>query len=176
ERARINDPQYRSALTDLGLAREDRVQARAGLLPNVSYNGSFIYTQGTGHPPSCAPSCTPRFIANNDVHEYISLADVHQAVSLTNFADARRASAGLAEARAKAEIARRGLVVTVTQAYYGLVIAQRKYATAQQAAAEASKFLDISQKLENGGEVARADVIKARLQAQQHQRALQETQ
>src|SRR2546422_6559162 len=77
ERARINDPQYRSALTDLGLTREDRVQARAGLLPNVSYNGSFIYTQGTGHPPSCAPSCTPRFIANNDVHEYISLADVH---------------------------------------------------------------------------------------------------
>src|SRR5256885_6550018 len=40
ERARINDPQYRAALTDLGLAREDRVQARAGLLPNVSYNGS----------------------------------------------------------------------------------------------------------------------------------------
>jgi len=32
QRARQNDPQFRSALTDLGLAREDRVQARAGLL------------------------------------------------------------------------------------------------------------------------------------------------
>ncbi len=34
QRARLNDPQYRSAITDLGLAREDRVQARAGLLPD----------------------------------------------------------------------------------------------------------------------------------------------
>src|SRR6266536_5361517 len=41
ERARMNDPQYRSAITDLGLAHEDRVQARAGLLPGVSYNNSF---------------------------------------------------------------------------------------------------------------------------------------
>ena len=48
QRARQNDPQYRSAITDLGLAREDRVQARAGLLPNLNYNNSFIYTQGTG--------------------------------------------------------------------------------------------------------------------------------
>jgi outer membrane protein TolC len=158
QRARLNDPQFRSALTDLGLAREDRVQARAGLLPNVNYNNSFIYTQGTG-VPAVAPS---KFIANNGVHEYISQADVHQSISLTNFADYRKSSAALAQARAKAEIATRGLTVTVTQSYYGLVVAQRKYASAQRAAAEAGRFLDISQKLENGGEVARADVIKAR--------------
>jgi outer membrane protein TolC len=82
----------------------------------------------------------------------------------------------LAQARAKAEIARRGLVVTVTQAYYGLVVAQRKYSTAQRADAEAARFLDISVKLENGGEVAHADAIKARIQAQQQQRDLQEAQ
>jgi len=129
ERARANDPQYHSALTDLGVAREERVQARAGLLPNVSYNNSFIYTEGTGQPPACALSSTcpaSRFIANNGVHEYISQANAHEAVSLTNFADYRRSSAALAEARAKAEIATRGLVVTVTQAYYGLIAAQRK--------------------------------------------------
>jgi outer membrane protein TolC len=67
-------------------------------------------------------------------------------------------------------------VVTVTQSYYGLVVTERKYATAQRAAAEAARFLDISQKLENGGEVAHADVVKARIQAQQQQRDLQETQ
>src|SRR5437762_1659995 len=50
-RARQNDPQYRSAVMDLGLAREDRVQSRAALLPNVNYNTSFIYTQGTGALP-----------------------------------------------------------------------------------------------------------------------------
>ena len=171
ERARQNDPQYRSAITDLGLAREDRVQARAGLLPNLNYDNSFIYTQGTGGlPVRCINSVvgcpTSRFIANNGVHEYVSEADVHQSFSLTNYADYRRSAAALAQARAKAEIAMRGLVVTVTQTYYALVVAQRKYATVQRADSEASRFLDISQKLENGGEVAHADVIKARIQAQ----------
>ena len=182
QRARLNDPQYRSAVTDLGLAREDRVQARAGLLPDVNYNNSFIYTQGTGPlPTNCQTSplgCTTgsRFIANNGVHEYISQANVHEALSLTNVADYRRSSAALAQAHAKAEIAARGLVVAVTQAYYGLIVSQRKYSTAQRAQAEAARFLDISQKLENGGEVAHADVIKARIQAQQVQRDLQEAQ
>jgi len=172
QRARLNDPQYRSAVTDLGLAREDRVQTRAGLLPNLNYNTSFIYTQGTGVPSAAAS----KFIANNGVHEYISQADVHQALSLTNYADYRRSSAALAQAQAKAEIATRGLVVAVTQSYYELVVAERKYATAQRAAAEAERFLDVSQKLESGGEVAHADVIKARIQAQQQQRDLQEAQ
>jgi outer membrane protein TolC len=177
KRAGQNDPQYRSAMTDLGLAKEDRVQARAGLLPSANYNTSFIYTEGTGQPTICANNLTcpaSRFIANNGVHEYISQGDVHQAVSLTTFADYRRSSAAAAQARAKAEIATRGLVVTVTQAYYALVISQRKYASAEKAASEAQRFLGISQKLENGGEVARADVIKARIQTQQQERDLQE--
>lgn len=180
QRARLNEPQYRSAVTDLGLAREDRVQARAGLLPSVAYNNSFIYTEGTGLPATCVNTTAgcpnSKFIANNGVHEYISQADVHEALSLTNYADYRRSSAALAQARAKAEVATRGLMVTVTQAYYGLVVAQRKYATAQRAAAEAARFLDISQKLEGGGEVAHADVLKARIQSQQQQRDLQEAQ
>lgn len=180
-RARVNDPEYRSAVTDLGVAREDRVQARAGLLPNLTYNNSYLYTQGVGRlsadcfatPLGCP---TSRYVANNGVHEYISQADVHEALSLTNYSQYRRSAAALAQARAKAEIATRGLVVTVTQAYYGLIVAQRKYANEQRAAAEAASFLDISQKLEAGGEVAHTDVLKARIQAQQQQRDLQEAQ
>ena len=45
-RARANSPQFQAALMQLGLAREDREQARAALLPGVDYNNSFIYTQG----------------------------------------------------------------------------------------------------------------------------------
>jgi outer membrane protein TolC len=181
QRARLNDPEYRAAFTELGLASEDRVQARAGLLPNLNYNSSFIYTEGTGAlPANCSISTqgcpTSKFVANNGVHEYVSQADVHEGMSLTTFADYRKSSATLAQARAKAEIATRGLVVTVTQAYYGLVVSERKYATAQRAASEAARFLDISQKLETGGEVAHADVIRARIQAQQQQRELQEAQ
>lgn len=181
QRARQNTPEYRAAITDLGVAQEDKVQARAGLLPDVNYNNSFVYTQGTGPLPATCTS-TPggcpgfRYVANNAVHEYLSQADIHEALSLTNVADYRRSQAALALARAKAEIAARGLVVTVTQAYYGLVVAQRKYANAQRAAAEAARFLDVSQKLESGGEAAHADVLKARIQSQQQERDLREAQ
>src|SRR5437899_12656183 len=80
----------------------------------------------------------------------------------------------MAVAQARAEIAARGLVVTVVQAYYGSVVAQRKYSTTQRAAAEAQNFFDITQKLERGGEIAHSDTIKAQLQLQQQQRALQD--
>jgi outer membrane protein len=167
ERAKKNNPEYRAAVTDFGLAKEDRVQSRAALLPSVNYNGAFLYTEGNGTGAS-------RFVANNGVHEYISQGNVHEDISLANFADYRRASAAQAVARARAEIAARGLVVTVVQAYYGFVVAQRKYSTAQRAATEAQRFFDISQKLEHGGEVAHSDVIKAQIQTNQQQRDLQE--
>jgi outer membrane protein TolC len=165
-RARANEPQYRAALTDYGVARENTVQARAGLLPSVSYNGQFLYTQGNG-------TASGRYVGANGVHEYISEGNVHESLSLQNAAEFRHSQAEEALAKAKSEIAERGLVVTVVQAYYGLVVAQRKFATAQRAAGEAAHFYDITQKLEHGGEVARSDSIKAQLQQQEQQRALE---
>jgi outer membrane protein TolC len=166
-RAKINEPQYRAALTDYGVARQNTVQSRAGLLPSVSYAGEFLYNQGNG-------TSTGRYVGANGVHEYVSEGNVHQALSLQGAAEYRRARAEEALAKAKSEIAARGLVVTVVQAYYGFVVAQRKYATAQRAAGEASHFFDITQKLERGGEVAHSDSIKAELQSRQEQRALQD--
>jgi outer membrane protein len=168
-RARSNSVQFQAALTDQGVAREDRVQARAALLPSVNYNNTFTYTEPNG-------TSSGVFIANNSVHEYLSQGDVHQVLGYTGYADYRRAKALEAMARAKAEVAKRGLVVTVVQGYYGLISAQRKYANVQQAAAEAQRFLALSQKLENGGEVAHADVIKAQIQFNDRQRDLREAQ
>ncbi len=168
-RARGNSVQFQAALTDQGLTQQDKVQARAALLPSVSYNTAFLYTEGNGTPSGV-------FIANNGVHEYLSQGDVHQAVGYSQVSDYRRTGALEAVARAKAEIAARGLVVTVVQGYYGLIAAQRKYANVQQAAAEAESFLRLSQKLEHGGEVAHADVIKAQIQYQDRQRDLREAQ
>jgi len=168
-RARANSVQFQAALTDQGIAHEDKVQARAGLLPSVNFNNEFIYTQPNGTPSGV-------FIANNTVHEYLSQGDVHQVIGYTNYADYRRARALEAVARAKAEVAKRGLVVAVVQGYYGLIAAQRKYANVQQAATEAQQFLALSQKLENGGEVAHADVIKAQIQSNDRQRDLREAQ
>lgn len=166
-RARANSVALQAALTDQGLAREDKVQAAANLLPSVTYNNQFLYTQGNGTPSG-------RFVANNAVHEYLSQGNVHEVLGFSDISDYRRARALEAVARAKAEIAARGLVVTVVQGYYGLLAAQRKYATAQQAVTEAEHFLNLSQKLENGGEVAHADVIKAQIQRQDRQRDLLE--
>src|SRR5260370_26229598 len=52
QRAKANEPQFRSAVTALRLAGEDRVQARAAILPSLTYNNSFIYTQVAGRLPS----------------------------------------------------------------------------------------------------------------------------
>lgn len=168
-RARANSIPLQSALTDQGIAHEDKVQARAALLPSVNFNNSFIYTEPNG-------TASGVFVANNSVHEYLSQGNVHQVVGYAPYADFRRSQALEAVARAKAEIARRGLVVTVVQSYYGLIASQRKYANAQQAATEAQNFLALSQKLENGGEVAHSDVIKAQLQFNDRQRDLREAQ
>lgn len=169
ERAKHNNPEYRAAMTEFGLAKEDRVQSRAALLPSANFNTSFVYTEGNG-------TSSARFIANNGVHEYISQGNLHQELSFANVADYRRTLAAEAVARARAEVAARGLVVTVVESYYGFVAAQQKYATAQRAAGEAQRFFDISQKLEHGGEVAHADVIKAQIQLEEQQRELQEAQ
>jgi outer membrane protein TolC len=166
-RARANSVAFQAVLTDQGIAHGDNVQARAALLPTVTYNNQFIYTQGNGTP-------TPRFIANNGVHEYLSQGNVHQALGFSMVSDYKKAQALESVARAKSEIAARGLVVTVVQNFYGLISAQAKYANVQRGAAEAERFLQLSQKLENGGEVAHSDVIKAQLQYQDRQRDLRE--
>jgi len=166
-RAKSNSPQFQAALTELGLAREGRVQARAALLPSVNYANSFIYTQPNGTPSGV-------FIANNGPHEYISQGIAHEAFGLASLPDYQRAKAVHALAQAKAEIAARGLVVAVVQAFYGLLAAQERTASTSQASGEAQHFLDLSKKLEVGGEVAHADVVKAQIQANEQQRQLQD--
>jgi outer membrane protein TolC len=169
ERAKKNDPGFQAVLTQLGLAREDRVQARAGMLPSVNYVTSYIYTQGNGTGAQI-------FAANNFIHEYIALGHAQEVLSLGTVAQYRRSGAALAVATAKSEIARRGLVLTVVKAYYALVAAQRKYSTTQAATQEAGRFFGITQKLEHGGEVAHSDTIKAQIQYTQRERDLQEAQ
>lgn len=169
--AKANDPAYHQAVTETGLAHQDKVIARAGLLPKVNYTTQYLYTEGNG-------TLSGVYVPNDGVHVYTALGNGHEDISLAGglVADYRRAAAAEALAKAKQEIAARGLVVTVVQSFYGLLVAQRGYANAQSAAAEAQHFLDISQKLERGGEVAHSDVIKAQLQANDGSRALDEAQ
>lgn len=170
ERARKYDATYSLAETGAKLAGEDRVQARAALLPSVNASTQELLTKGNGVLP------TGRYVTNDGVHVYRAWGIFHEDLSANTFmmTGVKSAAAAEALAQARAEIARRGLTVVVTQNYYGLVVAQRKYSTAQQAVDQAKRFLSISQDLERGGEAAHSDVIKAELQYSQKQQAFQE--
>jgi len=169
-RARKNSTQFQAAQTDAAIARQDRYQAAAALLPSVTYNNQALYTQSNG------PGNPVRFIANNAVHEYVSQANVHESIDLLSISNFRRASAAAALAKARAEIASRGLVVTVVQSYYAVAAAQQKLESAKKSADEGDRFLNLTQNLEKGGEVAHSDVIKAELQMQDRRRQLLEAQ
>jgi len=176
DRARQNSPQFQAAQTDAALARQDRFQAGAALLPSVTYNNEVLYSQAAAAAVTEQTLVPVLFIANNAVHEYVSQANVHETIDVAGIAAFRRATATAAAARARAEIASRGLVVTVVQSYYTVAAAQQKMETARKAAEEGETFLKLTQDLEKGGEVAHADVIKADLQAQDRHRQFQEAQ
>ena len=118
-RARKNSVQFQAAMTDSAIARQDRFQAGAALLPSVAYNNEALYTQ-------LNQQNSIKFIANNAAHEYISLANVHESIDLAGISEFRRAIALAAAAKARAEVASRGLVVTVVQGFYSVAAAQQK--------------------------------------------------
>ena len=168
--ARAYSQQFQAAVIAALSAHEDLVQARAALLPTLTYFNQYIYTQGNGTPSGV-------FVANDGVHVYNSQANLHgELFSVTNLATYRRAMFAQAATQAKQEIAQRGLVATIVGAYYGVVAAQRHLTNAEKSLGEAQQFLDITQKQERGGEAAHADVVKAELNVEQRKRDLQDAQ
>jgi len=151
------------------LAREDRIQAKAALLPQTQQVDEFIYTQPNGTPSGV-------FVPNDGPHVYYIYAQAHEDLSLARRAEYHRAQAGEALAQAKADLASRGLFSTLVQDYYGLAIAQRRLGNALQSLADARAFQDLTQKQEQGGEAAHADVVKAQLQTRQRERDVADAQ
>lgn len=165
------DAHFQSSVTDAKLANEDRTQARNAILPTVSYTSQALLTQGNG-----GRTTVGRFVTNDGVHVYRSWGVVHEDLSPGNYLGTtyREARAAAAIANAKAEIAKRGLTVTVTKLYYGLAIAQRKYATAQTATEAAKHFYDITQDQESAGQVAHSDVLQAQIQYRQQEQLFED--
>jgi outer membrane protein TolC len=172
DRAEKNEAAYSAAVTDARLAKEDHVQARAAGLPTVSAVTAALLDQGNGQISS------GRYVTQDGVHVYRQWAVVHQDFSLSTLTmvGGRKGAALEALAKAKAEIARRGLKVTVTKDYYGLIVSEHKFATVQEAAQQAQRFLDMTREQENEGQVAHSDVIKAQIQSNQQKLALQDAQ
>jgi outer membrane protein TolC len=167
-RARANSQQFRQAQLAADLATEDRKQARAALLPSVNGFSQFIYTEPNGTPSGI-------WVPNDGPKVYATWLNVHGDVfSLGKWSEYRSAAAAEAVARAKADVAGRGLVATIVTNYYTLVAAERKLASARQGLREAQQLLEITQRQEAGGEVAHSDVVKAQIQVNQRLRDEQE--
>jgi outer membrane protein TolC len=174
--AQASDAAYAASAAASRVEGLDRSIALGSLLPGVVYNNSAIYTQGNGQvigePPGATTPGSPRFIANNGVHEYVSQASITETIGLGGVAGFRRAEAEAAKARAEAEIARRGLVVAVTGLFYSSLSADQKLAVAERAHQEASDFVRLTTEREEARESAHADVVKAQLEEQQTAREL----
>lgn len=157
ERARKLDPTLIGSMSDARSAREDRIQARNNLLPNISESTQYLNDMGNGKISD------GRFVTQDGVHVYREWGVLKQDLSPATLMGTAvtRAKAAEALANAKSEIARRGLGVAVTKTYYAVVSAQRKYAAAQAALDQAKHFLDIANDLEHQGQGAHSDSIKA---------------
>jgi len=160
ERARKLDVTFLGAVSDAKSAKEDRVQARNAMLPTITASPQYLNTMGNGGKISDG-----RFVTQDGIHVYRAWGVYKEDLSpgLLMGTGYRRAKAAEAMASAKSEIARRGLVVTVTKNYYALVVAQRKYATAQAALDQAKRFLDITTDLEKQGQAPHSDQVKAEI-------------
>ena len=168
ERARLNSPQFQSSSLAVESARIDRYLAKTAFFPTANYFNEYIYTQGNGTPSGV-------FVSNDGVHIYNSQAIVHQEIyAPARMAEYRRSIAAEAVAAAKRDVVLRGVVSTVFQNYYAIALAQRQMANSQKSLEEARQFMDISQKLEQGGEAAHSDVIKAQLTLGQRERDAQD--
>ncbi len=171
DRARKLDPTLLGAVSDARSAREDRIQARNAMLPTLQESTQYLNDMGNGGKISDG-----RFVTQDGVHVYrqwgIYKQDLSPALLMgTAFT---RAKAAEALASAKAEIARRGLVVTLTKNYYALVVAQRKYATAQAGLDQAKNFMDITGNLEHQGQAPHSDALKAEIQYRIQKQAFDE--
>ena len=172
DRARQNDTTFQAATADAATAAEDRVQAKASMLPTISYSTQYLGNSPT--PNNVVPN--GRYVSLDGVKMYRAWGIAHEDLSANVLMGTtlHRAQAAEASAQAKLEVARRGLAVTVTRDYYALVSAQRKYATAQQAAQQAQRFLTTTREQQQLGQVARADTIKAEIAFQQQQQAFRD--
>jgi len=159
ERAQAIAPQLLSAMSDVTAAHEDYQQVQAARRPSLSAKSEYLGTEGNGLFAS------GRFVTNDGVHVYRDWAIVHEDFTAAATKTAvNRAAEAEALARARAEIAKRGLNAAVAKAYYTLLAVQRKYVTAQTALDQSKQYLEVSQNLERGGEVAHSDVVKAQIQ------------
>jgi outer membrane protein len=152
----------------VSLARRDReiadkalIQARAGFLPQAAIGPTYTYNS-----PSLIRPGDFSFAALNGVHELSALVTIFQEIDTSGRlrAEYARARADQDATAASLAITERELKRAVAGAYYRLLLARHLVDVVRAALDESSSFENRARLLAQGGEAARADVVKASAQ------------
>lgn len=149
------------ARLDRTIADRDLSIARAGYLPHASASFGTIYTS-----TSQVDRETYAFVPANAIREYYGLGRIFQEIDTSGRirAEMARARANQQAAQASSGIAERDLKRAVSQAYYRLLLARKLVAAIRSSLEESQAFERRVKLLAEGGEAARADVVKASTQ------------
>ena len=147
--------------------------AVSAFLPKTVVNNGFTLNSAF----NTAPIPGTPFIGLNGTHEYQTLINSSVEIDTSG-----RLRAELAKSRSERDIAQvelrlqtRDLRQQVTLAYLQALLTRHLRDSARESLDEAQHFEQLTEKLYNGGEVARADVVKAQAQVAFSQQLLQQS-
>jgi len=160
---------YQQALDEERIAALDVTQARAALLPKIRNLSTVTYNK-----PLTAHSSDPAFIAQNGTREYQSLVGAEGSLDFGLHAAIRRSHELLAAAHAGTELARRELLRSLRELYFGYALGSAKRRSAEESLAAAEEFERVTSLQQEAGEVPEVDLIRARLQTAQRRDDLEQ--
>lgn len=163
ELALTNASQYRQAQLDERVAREDVRQSRVAFLPQFSLPLTYAGTTSSQVRNADDPLIFS-FVSSSAINETIAFLNASGPIDLSGRLRAalRRSRALLAAAHAGAMTARRSLIISTVEAYYGLVLARQKERLADETLALAEAFTKIAEDTTQRGEGDETDVLRAR--------------
>ncbi len=163
ELALRNASLYQQARVDERIAHEDVRQARTAFLPQFSVPLTYI---GNTSSRVRAPGdpLIYSFVSSSAINETSAFINATGALDLSGRLRAAlsRSRAQLAAAQAGTLSARRALVITTVDAYYGLALARQKRRLADETLALAEAFVKVAESMKARGEVEETDVFRAR--------------
>ncbi len=143
------------------IARYGLTQARAGFLPQTQLHNLYTYNS-----PLLDDRNTFSFVALNGIREYTFLFTAAQEIDTSGRLRAvwARAQADRDAASANLGLTLRDLRRAVSSSYYRLLLSRRLVKVTRAVLVEAQSFEQRTRLLEEKGEVAQADVVKASAQ------------
>lgn len=163
ELALVNASVYRQAQLDERVAREDVRQSRVAFLPQLSLPLTYSGTTSSQVRNADDPLIFS-FVSSSAINETIAFLNASGPIDLSGRLRAalRRSRALLAATHAGTLAARRSLIISTVDAYYGLVLARQKRRLADETLALAEAFRKIAEDTRQRGEGDEADVFRAR--------------